>query len=70
MPPISHLLKVGPDREDFVYEIFNRENVILSKSLFNHLVVGERYSLLINPTITALVDQLADSLEIRLAGNG
>lgn len=64
---LTHLLEVGPGSEDFMHKVFDREDVVFTEGLFNNLVVGERYSLLIDPTVTTLVDQFADGLQVRLA---
>jgi hypothetical protein len=48
-------------------KILNGEDIVLAKSLLNDLVVGEGYALLVDFAVAALVDQLTNSLEVRLA---
>ena len=64
----THLLEVGAGGEDLVDEVFDGEDVVLAKGLLNDLVVGEGDSLLVDLAVTALVNQLADGLEVGLAG--
>ena len=62
------LFEVGPNGEDFVDKVLDGKDVVFSEYLLDHLVVGEGHSLFIDLSITALVDQLADGLEVGLAG--
>ena len=48
-------------------EIFDRDDAILAKGLFNDLVVVERDALLVHLAVSALVDQLTDRLQVGLA---
>ena len=61
------LFEVGTNSEDFVDKVLDRKDVVFSECLLDHLVVGEGYSLFVDPSVTALVDQLADGLEVWLA---
>ena len=63
----TYLLKVGTSSEDLVYEIFNGEDVKLAKSLLNDSVVRQRDALLVDLAVAALVDQLANGLQVGLA---
>jgi hypothetical protein len=51
-------------------KVLDAKNVVFSQCLIDHLVVGEGHPLLINPSVAALVNQFADSFEVRLAENG
>lgn len=62
------LFEVGANSEDFVDKVLDGKDVVFSECLLDHLVVGEGYSLFVDLSVTALVDQLADSLEVGLAG--
>ena len=64
-----YLFEVGADGEDFVDKVLDGKNVVFSECLLDHLVIGEGYSLFVDPSVAALVDQLADGLEVWLAGN-
>ena len=66
----THLLEVGARSEDLVHEILDGKNVVLPERLLNHRVVRERDSLLVDLAVSALVDKLADGLEVRLAKYG
>jgi hypothetical protein len=50
-----------------VDKILNGEDIVLAKSLLNDLVVGEGYALLVDFAVAALIDQLTNRLEVRLA---
>lgn len=63
----THLLEVGADGEDLVYKILNGEDVVLAKGLLDDLVVGKGDTLLVNLSVSTLVNQLADGLQVRLA---
>jgi len=63
-----YLFEVGANGEDFVDKVLDGKNVVFSEYLLNHLVVGEGHSLFVDLSVTALVDQLADGLEVGLAG--
>ena len=64
----SDLLEIGTGGEDFVYQIFDRQNVIFAESVIDDRVIGQRYTLAVDFAVAALVDQLANSLEVGLAG--
>jgi len=61
---VGGLLEVGTDGEDLVYQIFNTDNAILAEAVLDNGVVGEGDALLVNLSISALVDELADALEV------
>ena len=63
----TNLLEVGASSEDLVNEILDGEDVMLAKRGLNDLVVGEGNALLVDLAVAALVDQLADGLEVGLA---
>lgn len=65
--PKRTCLKLGPAVKNFVNEILNGEDVELAKRLLDDAVVGERDALLVDLTVSALVDKLTDSLQVRLA---
>jgi len=61
---VGGLLEVGTDGEDLVYQIFNTDNAILAEAVLDNGVVGEGDALLVDLSISALVDELADALEV------
>jgi len=61
------LLEVGADGVDLVDEILDREDVVLAECGLDRGVVGERNALLVDLAVAALVDELADRLQVRLA---
>ena len=67
---VGRLLEVGTSGEDFVHEILNGEDVVLAEGLLNDGVVGEGDALLVNLAVAALVDKLADRLQVGLAAMG
>ena len=48
-------------------QVLNAEDVVLAEALLDDLVVGEGDALLVDLAVSALVDQLTDRLEVRLA---
>ena len=58
------LFEVGPNGEDFVDKVLDGKDVVFSEYLLDHLVVGEGHSLFVDLSVTTLVDELADSLEV------
>lgn len=64
---VSGLLEVGAHGVDLVDQILNADDAILAKAGFDNLVVGKSNALLVNLPVTTLVDQLADSLQRRVA---
>jgi hypothetical protein len=51
-----------------VDEVLDTKDVVFSECLLDHLVIREGYPLFVDLSVAALVDQLADSLEVRLSG--
>ena len=64
---VGSLLEVGADSEDLVDEVLNADDAVCAEVFFNDGVVGERDALLVNFSIAALVNELADSLEVGVA---
>ena len=61
------LLKVRADVQDLLNEVFNADNVGALESSFDHLVRGDRDSLLRDLHVSSLVKQHRDSLSVRVA---
>ena len=65
---VARLLKVGPDGEDFMDQVLHAHDAVLAEMLFDDGVVGECNALLaVSLGVAALVDELADRLEIGVA---
>ena len=64
---VRGLLEVGTGGEDLVHEILDREDVVLAEGRLDDGVVGQGDALLLDLAVTALVDQLADGLQVGLA---
>lgn len=64
---VGGLLEVGAGGDDLVDEILNAKDVVFAEVLLDDLVVGEGDALLGDLSVAALVDQLADGFEVRLA---
>lgn len=61
---VGDLLEVGADRVDLVDEILNADDAVLAEVLLNNGVVGEGNALLVDLSVSALVDELLDGLEV------
>ena len=61
---VGGLLEVGANGVDLVNEVLDADNAVLAEVLLNDLVVGEREALLVDLSVTALVDKLADGLQV------
>lgn len=61
------LLEVGADSEDLVDEILHAHDTVLAQVVLNKLVVGQRDALLVDLSISSLVDEFADGLEVGVA---
>ena len=58
------LLEVGADSVDLVDQVLHADNAVLAELLLDDLVVGERNTLGVDLTVTALVDKVTDGLEV------
>jgi hypothetical protein len=61
---VGGLLEVGANSEDLVDEILNTDNAVLAKVLLNNGVVGKSNTLLVDLSVTTLVDKLLDGLQV------
>jgi len=59
-------LEVGADSEDLVDQVLNADNASLAEGSLDDDVVGQRNALLVDLTISALVDELANRLQVGL----
>ena len=64
---VGDLLEVGADRVDLVDEVLHADDAVLAEVLLNDGVVGKSNALLVDLTITTLVDELLDGLEVGVA---
>jgi len=55
-------LEVGSDSVDFVDQIFNTDDAVLTKGLLNDFIGSEGNSLLVDLTETSLVNQVRDGV--------
>jgi hypothetical protein len=58
------LLEVGSNSEDLVDQILHADNAVLAEGTLNDGVVGESNALLLDLSISTLVDELTDSLQV------
>lgn len=58
------LLEVGANSVDLVDQILHTDDAVLAEVLLDDLVVGEGNTLLVNLTVTALVQKLTDGLQV------
>ena len=61
------VFEVGSDSVDFVNEIFNADDAMFAKLLFDHHVVNDRFALRAHFGVAAFVDQITHTLERRIA---
>ena len=61
------LLEVGADSDDLVDEILHADDAVLAEALLDDGVVSKSDALLVDLAVTALVDELADGLEVGVA---
>ena len=64
----TNLLEVRSSSGYLMHKIFYAKDVAFSKIFLDNCVVSDRNALFVDLAVTALVDQFADRLEIRLAG--
>jgi hypothetical protein len=61
---VGSLLEVGADSVDLVDEILHTDDAVLTEVLLNDGVVSEGSALLVDLSVTALVDKLLDGLQV------
>jgi hypothetical protein len=61
---VGGLLEVRADGEDLVDQVFHTDDAVLAKSFFDDLVIAERDALAVDLSVTALVDELTDRLQV------
>lgn len=64
---VGGLLEVRPRADDLVHEVLDAEDVVLAERGLDDGVGGERDALPVDFAVAALVDELADGLEVGLA---
>lgn len=64
---VGDLLEVGADGVDLVDEVLNADDAVLAEVLLDDLVVGDGKALLVDLSVAALVDELADGLQVGVA---
>ena len=64
---VGGLLEVGADGVDLVDQVLNADDAVLAEVGLDEVVVGDRKALLVDLTVSALVDELTDGLEVRVA---
>jgi len=61
---VGSLLEVGANGEDLVDQILHADDAVLAKAGLDDRVVGKSNALLLNLSISTLVDELTDGLEV------
>jgi hypothetical protein len=61
---VGGLLEVGANGVDLVDEILNTDNAVLAEVLLNNGVVSKGNTLLVDLSVTTLVDELLDGLQV------
>ncbi len=59
---IGSLLEVGSDSEDLVNQVFHADNAVFAEVGLDDGVVGQSNTLLVDFSISTLVDELTDRL--------
>jgi hypothetical protein len=63
---VGGLLEVGSDGVDLVDQVLNANDAVLAQRLLNQGVVSQAGALTVDLAVAALVDELANSLEVGL----
>lgn len=61
---VGDLLEVGADGVDLVDEVLHADNAVLAEVLLNDGVVGKSNALLVDLSVSTLVDELLDGLQV------
>lgn len=61
---VGGLLEVGADGVDLVDQVLHTDDAVLAEVLLDDGVVGEGDALLVDLSVTALVDELLDALQV------
>jgi len=64
---VGGLLEVGADGVDLVDQVLDADDAVLAEVLLDQVVVGDGQTLLVDLSVTALVDELADGLLVGVA---
>lgn len=64
---VAGLLEVRSNSENLVNQILHTDDAVLAKVVFDQLVVGEGNSLLVDLSVTSLVNELSYGLEVGVA---
>jgi hypothetical protein len=64
---VGGLLEVWTDGEDLVDQILHADDSVFAKASLNNGVVGKGNALLLDLSVSALVDELTNSLEVRVS---
>jgi hypothetical protein len=64
---VAGLLEVGANSVDLVDQVLDADNAELAEVLLDELVVGDGKALLVDLSVTALVDELTDGLQVGVA---
>lgn len=66
---ITHgsLFEVGTNGEDLMNQIFHANNAVLAKGSLNDRVVGKSNALLVHLSVSTLVNELADGLQVGIS---
>jgi hypothetical protein len=61
---VAGLLEVGADSVNLVDQVLDADNAELAEVLLDDVVVSDRQTLLVDLSVTALVDKLTDGLQV------
>jgi len=64
---ISSLFEIWSNSEDLVDQILHADNAVLAEGVLDDGVIGESNALLVDLSVSTLVDELTNSLEVRVS---
>ena len=63
---VARLLEVGPHNHNFMHQILHTDDADFTQALLDDLIIGEGDSLLVDLSISALVNKVADGFYARV----
>lgn len=64
---VTSLLEIRSHSNDLMDQILHTDNAEFAQLFFNNLVIGEGYTLLVDLSVTALIDEVADGFNAGVA---
>ena len=64
---VTSLLEIWPHSNNLMDQVLHTDDAKFTQLLLDDLVIGERYTLLVDLSVAALVDEVADGFNTRVA---